>query len=353
MNRKAGVLGIMVASQAARKAMLARYSRYHTSAMRLICFAPEDIDWENKSLTALHRSKRGWKLSRFAFPHVLYNRCYELDPGILQRWKTELGEHACFNHINHFDKFQIHEYLARRLEANIPAAMPYDGESAAKMLAEHKLLYLKPVMGNKGIGVFRVELKPSGVIHIGDHHLAPRYITDNHAQFEQCMQDMMGTSPYFMQRGINTSLLEGRAFDIRALVQKNRRGRWSVSSTVSRVALEGCFNTSIFEKMCRTLDALHYLYAPERANDIHKSICRLSLLAAKYVEEASGNHLGELSVDFALDTEGRPWIIELNAMPQKSLYRALGKERTAYRRPLEYAAFLHRSRQLARRKLID
>ncbi len=344
MKRKAGLLGIMVASRSARKSMLARYSRYRVSSMKLICFAPEDINWESRTLTAMHRSKRRWKVSRFAFPHVLYNRCYEPEPVLLKRWTKALGGHAFFNHMNHFDKMKVHEHLAHRLEAYIPQAAPYDKDEGEKMLAEHKLLYFKPVFGNKGIGVFRVELDDTGIIRIGDHHLAPRAIADNPAQFEQYMLELMGDEPYFMQKGIDTCLLEGRSFDIRALVQKNRHGLWSVTSTLSRVALEGCFNTSIFEKMCLTLDALHYLYAPERANDIHQSICRLALLAARYVEESSGDHLGELSVDFALDTKGKPWIIELNAMPQKSLYRALGNERSAYSRPLEYASYLYRNR---------
>jgi len=69
---------------------------------------------------------------------------------------------------------------------------------------------------------------------------------------------------------------------------------------------------------------------------------RVSLEAAAVIEDKLGL-LGEISVDFMLDTCGRPWIIEVNGHTQKSFVKRLHDHQmtnTIYRNPLEYATFL-------------
>lgn len=52
-------------------------------------------------------------------------------------------------------------------------------------------------------------------------------------------------------------------------------------------------------------------------------------------------HLGELSVDYGI-AAGRPWIIEVNGMPQKQIFRDISVEtlERVVRTPLLYAKFL-------------
>jgi hypothetical protein len=72
------------------------------------------------------------------------------------------------------------------------------------------------------------------------------------------------------------------------------------------------------------------------------SLRKISIQAADILDKKL-SHFGELSVDFALDTDGRLWIIEVNGKPQKVLFDVMedsGERDLLYKRPLEYAAYL-------------
>jgi len=348
MNRRQRLMGIMVSGPNFRRRELSRYLRYASTGMKLFSFTPDDIDWERGCILGLHRTKRGWTRQRFPFPQAVYNRCYELRQETIERLEGVIGKNRCFNHINHLDKYRIYEHLSRWLADCIPETVRYTESEAVEQLLQHRLIFFKPCYGNLGKGVYRAELTVSGEVRIGDNHLRPKIVASDVAQFLSHMRELIGKTPYIVQRGVETLRLSGRLFDIRVLAQKNKRGAWSVTSAISRVAYKGCFNTSIFEKMCLSKDALRYLYPTGKADALFERICDVSMRAAEIIELDSGLHLGELSVDLAVDEEGLPWIIEVNGKPQKSLYNGFRHYRTAYLRPLEYANYLSRQGALPR-----
>ncbi|WP_336786082.1 YheC/YheD family protein [Paenibacillus sp. MMO-177] len=100
------------------------------------------------------------------------------------------------------------------------------------------------------------------------------------------------------------------------------------------------FNTSIYDKVCLSQDLFNQLYSPDTADRITRSIHDLSLRCAEIMDENNTYHLGEFSVDFALDNKERAWIIELNGKPQKTLYNSIGKQSAVYMRPMQYAHYL-------------
>jgi hypothetical protein len=123
-------------------------------------------------------------------------------------------------------------------------------------------------------------------------------------------------------------------------VQKNKEGEWTVTNVVSRIAYQGCFNTSVCENVLLSEEVLQHLYPPEKVNAIFRSIYDISLSAAEILETKTKYHLGELSVDFALDNDENVWIIEVNGKPQKDLYDGIRKQYRVYKRPLQYARYL-------------
>lgn len=340
MNNGSGFIGIMVANRKERKYSLKKYLDFNTTKMKLFCFTPSEIDWKRKSITGIHRLNRKWQENKFSFPEVIYNRCYSINNRIIERLKTNIGSNKCFNHINQFNKHEIHKNLSQWLVQYLPETVLYDKENASRLLDIHKVLYFKPCYGNKGEGVYRVEVKDSGEIHIGDHHFLPRIIIGDSLQFQKKIHKLVGSTPYIIQKGVDIQQLNDQIFDIRVLAQKNKKGQWSVTNVVSRVAHKGCFNTSMCEKVCLSEEVLNHLYPPDKVNAIIHSIYNISLRAAEIIEISSSYHLGELSVDFALDNDGFAWIIEVNGKPQKDLYDELDKRYRVYRRPLEYARYL-------------
>ncbi|NOU90940.1 YheC/YheD family protein [Paenibacillus sp. LMG 31460] len=340
MKKDSGFIGIMVANRNERKYALKKYLDFNTTNMKIFCFTPSEIDWERKSITGIHCLNRKWLQNKFSFPEVIYNRCYRINNRMIERLKANIGSNKWFNHINQFNKHEIHKNLSQWLVQYLPETVLYDKEYTSHLLDIHKVLYFKPCYGNKGKGVYRVELKDSGEIHIGDHHFVPRIIVGDSLQFQEEIHKLVGSIPYIIQKGVDIQKLHNRIFDIRVLAQKNKKGLWSVTNVVSRIAHKGCFNTSMCKKVCLSEEVLNRLYPPNEVNAIIQSIYDISLRAAEIMEMSTSYHLGELSVDFALDNNGFFWIIEVNGKPQKDLYDELNKRSRVYKRPLEYAQYL-------------
>jgi hypothetical protein len=340
MNRP--LIGIMVASSQQRKRILMQYLRYTSIHIQLICFTPSSIDWKRKSVTGLYRLNGKWVQARLPIPRAIYNRCYKTDPGTLKRLEGRNGGIKCFNEINQFNKNDVYQILSETLHPYLPETVPYDADTAARLLETHRIIYVKPYYGNKGRGVYRVEMKDSGEIHIGQHYFLPKAIVHDLAGFQQEMNRLLGSTPYIIQKGVSMRQVNERNFDIRLLAQKTSAGTWAVTNIVSRIANKGCFNTSFCEYICVASKNLNRMYSHDEVQAILQTIHDVGLQAAATIEAKTGCHLGELSVDFAIDTENRIWIIEANGMPQKDIYHGVCKRRKVYYRPIEYAQFLSR-----------
>lgn len=343
MNKERGIVGIMVSDTKQRKFVLKKYLQCNTTRMKLFCFTPSSINWQRKRITGLHQVNRKWVESTFRFPDIIYNRCYNSDNELVKRLEEVIGANRSFNHINQFNKLETHLNLSRWLSSHLPETVPYDKESSIHLLMQHKLLYFKPCHGHHGKGVYRVDMRDSGEIFIGSHHFLPSIIVGSVHEFQDRIDQLIGDTPYLIQRGVPIAQLNGRNFDMRVLVQKNEKGLWAVTNMISRIAFLGCFNTSICEDVCLTVEALKKLYPPDKVRQILTSIYNISMRAAEIIELDTGNHLCELSVDLALDHNGDVWIIEVNGKPQKDLYDDIRKQaRIVYSRPLQYARHLYK-----------
>ena len=340
MNKTTGFIGILVANRSQRKYILKQYLENNVSNLKIYCFTPSSINWGQKKILGMHRLNGKWAHDIFPFPSVVYNRCYNDDPKLIERLEAVIGRNRCFNHVTRFNKHIVYKNLSRWLEPYLPEMVLYNEENAVHLLEVHKHLYFKPCFGHKGKGVYRVELKESGEIEIGHHHYLPHIIVGNMAQFQEKIRELLGLTPYIIQKGIYVKPLKDQTFDMRVLVQKNKSGQWSVTNVVSRVAHKGYFNTSICEKVYLSQDVLSQLYSPDEMNAILGSLYNVSMRAAEILEIDSKRNLAELSVDFVLDNDGHVWIIEVNGKPSKDLYDGIKKRYRAYKRPMEYAYYL-------------
>jgi hypothetical protein len=342
VNKKQRLIGIMVSKNERRKSVLKQYLPYSTSDDVIFSFTPQSIDWDKKIITGLHYTSRGWEIAKFPFPKAVYNRCYEIQDSLIQRLENVMGKGKCFNHRNKFDKLLVYRHLRKEFADFLPPTVPFDEKTAAQMLERYPVLYFKPCYGNGGKGVIRAARQINGEIHIGDHYFVPETIVRNMKDFQKEIKREIGGKPYLVQAGIPIGHVNGQIFDIRALVQKNGKGKWSVTNMISRIASPGSFNTSMCDAVRLAEGVLLQLFPAGTTEEILSAVREISLKAASVLEKKSKYHLGELSVDFALDNEGKLWMIELNGKPQKVLYEDLDDVSKVYQRPMEYARHLAR-----------
>lgn len=337
------LIGILVSNKNNRKRVLELYQRYDRLNLRLVAFTPADINWENQRINGTSLIKGIWKQSSFAFPDVVYNRSFNKKTITIQRLESAIGPNKCFNKINFFNKWDLYNLLKQsELNPYIPETFLYDQASVSELLEKYHVVYVKPIYGFKGKSVYRVDKTIHGDVRISLHSLAPRFICRQHESYQKKLDELLVTENYMVQQGIFIRQLNRRYFDIRVLVQKDISGEWTVSTLACRVAYEHYFNTSMCEFIYDAAEIIPILLSQDKTDEFVQSLHQVSITAAQVAETQIGS-LGELSVDFALDEQGKLWIIELNGKPQKSIYKdikSVKQKNLVYSRPLEYAYYL-------------
>ncbi|TXK72258.1 YheC/YheD family protein [Paenibacillus sp. N3.4] len=340
------LIGIMVSNRRSRKRILDLCQRYQHLNLKLYAFTPTDIQWNKQRIIGLSLKKGKWTQSSFPFPHAVYNRCYNKKLITIQRLEEAIGRNKCFNTINFFNKWDLYNLLVHSiLKPYVPDTFLYNEVNISELLESYKLVYMKPIYGNKGASVYRVELMDNEDIHISLHSLAPRYICRKNESIQEKLDELLGPKTYMVQQGILMSQLDHQYFDIRVLVQKGIMGEWTISTIACRVAHKQYFNTSMCEHIYDVVEVLPRLFPQKKVNDILQSLRDVSVKAAQEAEIHMGS-LGELSVDFAIDKDSKLRIIELNGKPQKSIYndiKSFKSKKLIYSRPLEYAYYLSQS----------
>ncbi|WP_426334427.1 YheC/YheD family protein [Paenibacillus silvae] len=210
-----------------------------------------------------------------------------------------------------------------------------------------KGLFFKPASGTHGKNTFRLSTQetPSAWIVEGRN-------TDNE-YFHQTFQQASDVSSWLeshqaVQKMIVQPYLElshlGRVFDIRALLQKNWHGRWTLTGCMVREGPEGSL-TSNLHGGGTAYPADEYLaerYGTDQAALLLQQIRHSAALIPPLLESRFGR-LAELGLDFGADADGRLWMIEVNSKPGRTSFAEAKDEHMhalTYTRPLAYARYL-------------
>ncbi|WP_434751974.1 YheC/YheD family protein [Paenibacillus amylolyticus] len=217
-----------------------------------------------------------------------------------------------------------------------------------------KGLFFKPAAGTHGKNTFRLSMgdKPSVWIaegrNTGNEHFNMTFhqATDVSSWLEshQAVQKLI-VQPY-----LELSHL-GRAFDIRALVQKNGQGHWTLTGCMVREGAEGSL-TSNLHGGGHAYPADAYLterYGKKQAASLLQQIRHSAALIPPLLESRFGR-LAELGLDFGTDSGGRLWLIEVNSKPGRTSFAKSDDTRMhalTYTQPLAYARYLLQQHVLA------
>ncbi|GGG26686.1 YheC/YheD family protein [Paenibacillus abyssi] len=202
------------------------------------------------------------------------------------------------------------------------------------MLEQYNMVYVKPNKGTFGTGVLRIEKIPEGYqLQLGTalHHFA------SYADLFDKLRQLTHDRPYLIQRGIELLKHQSRRFDLRVMVQQSPRRQWETTGIIGRLAHPRKIVTNYhsggtpmsFEKLMTD-----HLSEAEQ----HRYLTMLKKLGvdiARQLQTAYPN-LKELGVDIAVDTEFKPWILEVNTMPDPYIFCKL-RDKSTFRKVYRYA----------------
>lgn len=295
----------------------------------LVCVVtPEAMDWEQSTVRAWRydlRAKR-WYRQVIPLPTVVYNRVpnrdYEASSTVvatIERLQQSPHHHLFNPHF--FNKWEITKILQ---QTDIATYLPKteliaNNETLERMCREHRAIYLKPVAGKAGNGIYRLtHVHGRYVLESSFGGKKTRQRSDSVADVWQFVQPLLQQTPYIAQQAISLLTYEQRPFDVRVLVQKDGHGQWGVSGVGIRVAGKGGITTHVPQggAILDRRRALVPYFGERRSRHILDSIRTLATNIAMRLDDHYRT-LGEMSMDIGVTKEGELWFFEANAKPMK------------------------------------
>lgn len=288
----------------------------------------EKINWKRQWVTGyLYDEKNNkWIKEILPFPHVFYNRI----PSRKAEEKThvQLGlkklarqkKSVLFNP-HFFDKATIYELL--RFHHSIRYLLPetcyfQSARDLENMIKKYPCIYLKPLKGMAGKGIYRLEKKQNYYLlkfQQGKETIQKEFILlDEPVRFlkERCKV------PYLIQQGIPLARYKNKAFDFRVLVQKNKSGQWELTGAGIRLSGEGNITTHVPRggSIQSPREILPIVFPHKKSQLILDQLKGIALTIAKVLENKWPT-LGEVSMDIGIDYNGHFWFFEANSKPGK------------------------------------
>ncbi len=328
------LLGIMVSSfhshsQVQRKMILAG----RRLGVLVFVFAPEMVDLNRKRVRGYtllgSRVRPRWEQIDFPLPDVVYNRILsrtvEAEAKII-RLKSRLRRVSGLSLFNpgFFNKWRLFRALARVSGSRewLPQTELYQGIPAlVRFLRHNRSAFFKPANGRAGSGIFQV-WRDQGqwfcAFRRGSRTVEERY--PKLRSLVRKVDELVRDRTYIIQKRVRLITYRGRKFDVRTLVQKDRRGRWRVTGMGARVAAHGAITTHVprggsIAPINRALSS--GLGSSGRMRAIRPYLRAVACRIAQAIEGTNRHLFGEMSMDLGVTLNGRVWFFEANAKPMK------------------------------------
>jgi len=309
-----------------------------------------------------HFDKGQWKKTFAPVPDVVYNRIPEREDERRPEVKRLIEECLRSRRIRlynpfFFNKWQLFVWLSAsdKTRGYIPTTVKYSPTvKLLDLLKSHSLLYFKPARGKAGKGIMRVERvtrngkKPKYVLSVQEERSSQEFQFPSLPLLRRYLDSVIGREDYIVQQGVKLSSFKGRPFDMRVLVQKNRRGVWQVSGIGARMAGETSITTHVPRggSIDNPAKLLRGIYGRARTVRILRSAKRMALTIAKQIEKSCGHNLGEMSMDLGVDRRGKLWFFEANSKPMKFDEPHIRKR--SLKRMFDYVQYLSSGKQQLR-----
>jgi len=335
----------------------------------LYFFSIHDVDFKNKRINGIYydEQRKRWRQKYFPYPDVLYDRgggYLASQKAINERIRNELDRMNVLkiNPLYTFNKYDLFEKLKKfpAMRQYLPHTIHFNREEDLKeMLKISKTVYIKDVTGSNGKGVMRVRKLPNNRYEYSYNNvegLTKRTVSSRKALMK-AIDSYFSSKTKIIQSAIELLEINDRLIDMRATLQRNKDGRLEINSIPVRIGNTNSpittsrtgSSTYTFEEFFKKV--LYYSILPNSEFEIHRlkrKIQHFLIQVYTHVERVYGE-FGEIGIDFAIDKNGKVWLIECNAKPGKdTLYNCYGRETIdqAFLNPLEYGKWKYRTSRL-------
>lgn len=245
------------------------------------------------------------------------------------------------------NKAEVYSMLSRDSQFSriLPSTAVYEGSGslAAWLTRHHNAVFLKPAEGSHGKRTMSVTRKADGTLllqgRMADNRPVRLSLSDE-AETLSRLHRWIGGRTYIMQPLLDLRGPAGEPFDLRALMQKNERARWTITGIAARCGLPGTITANLHGggHAASAYEVLCSLFGETRSTEIMQDVRKYGLLLVSRLEENFGR-FAEIGMDFGVDRNGRLWFLEANSKPGRSAMNCAdgGAADQADSLPLSYA----------------
>jgi len=217
-------------------------------------------------------------------------------------------------------KWSLHKFYYRDefIRKFLPETAVLDQTTLQQFLDKYKSVYIKPDTRHGGNGVILARKTDNGYSYTAINGKKAESEADVKS-LEELYRKIKSRSiddTYIVQQAIPLATVKGRPYDIRSMMMRKPGGKWDFYGFFAKVAgpvtiitnvcRSGGYVITIEEAMRRSLGL-----TPAQMEQTKRRLLELSYKISNRFNKYKASTT-QIGIDFALDTEGNIWIIEVN-----------------------------------------
>lgn len=311
-------------------------------------FRIEDIRPSKPTIRAYVFTGLGYIRKVVPTPRIIHNRA--MYRSSISNKKLEHLTHngmMIFNQFTRYNKYRIHQILLQdsSIRVSLPETEIATIDSIKTMMSRHHTLILKPNNGSIGKGIMKLEksTNDSWTIHYrGNSQGSYRQYTFR-TKLPLFLRRAILKQSYLVQQRLPLAEFEGRPYDFRVSVQRDRTGEWTVTGIVGKAAANRSFITNVAQGgKVHPLETIIQSNNTQSSVFIRDQLTQFSLSVAMYLSRHLPN-LADIGLDVGITPDGFPLFIECNCRDLRYSFRKAGLIEqwvNTYRNPIGYAKYL-------------
>ncbi|KIL34271.1 hypothetical protein SD71_21485 [Cohnella kolymensis] len=315
---------------------------------QLFLFSPDDVELSDGSIRGFIPDPitLTYQEDTFTNPNLILDRYlpYRKSFDELQKYQ-EIRQNPAFRIVNSClpDKWNVYQILKAKptVVKNLPTTRLYSSKTLRQMIKRYETVYMKPLHETGGRGIIKITHKRKGYsLYARDLHRVQSYsrVTSLEELLARIQKITLGHA-YLVQQGLDLSLVENRVTDMRLLLQKTENGEWSVTGYGMRVGAKNSPTSNLHGGgIGKPVQLLYSRFGKKRSKRIRQRFLKLAYRVGRTIEKHCGQMV-EMGLDIGIDTRGKVWLIEVNGMPGRQIFKQMDRMnlyRKAVSSPLRY-----------------